>query len=75
MFPERLIFSDLRAKTKFGRLKQVEDVEAIVLHRAPLLSVDEAQGAAAELWAAWHRFLSHEDFEADWLRLDGPRDD
>ena len=75
MVPERLIFSDLRAKTKFGRLKQVEDVEAILLHRAPLLSVDEAQGAAAELWAAWHRFLSHEDFEADWLRLDGPRDD
>ena len=72
---EQRIFFDLRAKTKFARLKQVEDVEAILLHRAPLLSVDEAQAAAAELWAAWHRFLSHEDFEADWLRLDGPQHD
>ena len=75
MVRERLIFFDLRAKTNFGRLKRVEDVEAILLHRAPLLSVDEAQDAAVELWAAWHRFLSHEDFEADWLRLDGPRHD
>ena len=69
---EQRIFLDLRAKTKFGRLKQLEDVEAILLHRAPLLSVDEARGAAAEIWAAWHQFLSHEKFEADWLRLDGP---
>jgi hypothetical protein len=69
---ERFIFGDLRAKTKFGRLKQVEDVEAILLHRAPGLSGDEARDATAQLWAAWHRFLDQGDSDAEWLQLSGP---
>lgn len=72
MGAQRLIFYDLRAKTKFGRLKQVEDIATVLLHRAPGLSDEEAQDAAAEVWAAWHRFLSHEDFDADWLQISGP---
>ena len=69
---QRLIFYDLRAKTKFGRLNQVEDIATILLHRAPSLSSDEARDAAAAVWTTWNRFLSHEEFEADWLQLDGP---
>jgi hypothetical protein len=69
---QELIFYDLRAKTKFGRLGHVDDIASILLHRAPGLAEDEAPSAAAKVWAAWHRFLGHEDFEADWLRLGGP---
>lgn len=69
---EDLIFYDLRAKTKFGHLEQPEDVEAIVLHRAPDLSPQEAHDAATGLWAAWQRFLGHEAFQAEWLQLSGP---
>jgi len=70
---QSLIFPDLRAKSKFGRLEHVGDVEAILRHRAPALSGAKAQAAAADVWAAWHRFLSHAEFGADWLQLSGPQ--
>lgn len=69
---QRLIFYDLRAKTRYGRLKRVEDIATILLHRAPSLSSDDARDAAAEVWTAWNRFLSNEEFEPDWLQIDGP---
>jgi hypothetical protein len=64
---KRLLFYDLRGKTRHGYLHDVEDVEAILAYRAPQLSPEEREGAAAQLWAAWQRFLGNEDFEDDWL--------
>jgi hypothetical protein len=72
MVPKRRLFHDLRAKTRFGYLSGVEDAEATLAHHAPQLPTEDRKAAAAQLWAAWQRFLSNEDFEDDWLRLNGP---
>lgn len=41
--PNRLLFYDLRAKTKHSGLASSDDVEAVLAHRVPHLSSDSRQ--------------------------------